>query len=79
MAATVTTLDTPRGRNEQESTKAGGPTIRVSIDAFLDTPTIKGNPNTLRAYTNVLDRVADQLAPDRALAGVADAEIADPL
>jgi hypothetical protein len=40
-------------------------------------PKITTNPNTLRAYTNVLDRVAERLDPDRALADVADTEIGD--
>ncbi|MGW3473026.1 tyrosine-type recombinase/integrase [Saccharopolyspora sp. NPDC000995] len=56
-----------------------GPSVRAAIDAFLDTPKIKGNPNTLRAYTNVLDRTADQLDADRALADIADAEIGNAL
>lgn len=43
----------------------GGPTVHVAIDAFLDTPKIKDNPNTLRAYAGVLDRVADQLDANR--------------
>lgn len=75
MATTVPTL-TPR-RNT--TGKASGPTVRAAIDTFLDTPKVKGNPNTLRAYTSVLDRTADQLDPDRALADVADCEIGDTL
>jgi hypothetical protein len=46
-----------------------GVTVRASIDAFLDSPKIKGNSNTLRAYTNALDRISEQFGPDRALAG----------
>lgn len=53
--------------------------VRAAIDAFLDSPKIAGNPHTLRAYTNVLDRIADRLDPDRALAELADAEIGDAL
>ena len=47
--------------------KGGGPTMRAAIDAFLDTPKVKKTPNTLRAYTNVLDRTAEQVgsAPAR--------------
>lgn len=60
---------------QRETGKAGGPTVRAAIDDFLDTPKIKSNANTLRAYAGVLDRVADQLDADRALAAVANAEI----
>lgn len=59
--------------------EAGGPTVGAAIDAFLDSPKITGNPNTQRAYTGVLDRTADQLDPDRALADVEGSEIADAL
>ena len=58
---------------------AGGPTLRAGIDAFLDSPKIRGNPNTLRAYAGVLDQVAERLDPDRPLAAVAGAEIGDAL
>ncbi|MGQ0773174.1 MAG: hypothetical protein ACT4NY_01945 [Pseudonocardiales bacterium] len=77
MAATVTNMETRRRRGTGAA--AGGPTIRASIDAFLDSPNIKGNPNTLRAYTGVLDRLAERLDADRALADVADSEIGDAL
>jgi hypothetical protein len=50
---------------------SGGPTVRAAIDAFLDTPGIKNTPNTLRAYTGVLDRTATVIGADRTLAGVA--------
>lgn len=49
MVATVTTLPTGRCRS-----RAGGPTVRTSIDAFLDSSKAKGNANTLRAYTDML-------------------------
>jgi len=75
MAATVTTLAARR----RGAGKTGAPTVRTAIDAFLDSPKIAGNPNTLRAYTNVLDRVAARLGPDRDLAGVGDAEIGEVL
>ena len=75
MAATVTK---PRTRRRVTDTD-GGPTARAAIDAFLDTPKIKGNPNTLRAYTGVLDRLADRLDANRALADIVDAEIGDAL
>ncbi|WP_018687219.1 hypothetical protein [Actinokineospora enzanensis] len=53
MVATVTELETRR-----TGTGGGGPTVRTSVDTFLDSPRMKTNPNTLRAYTGVLDRVA---------------------
>lgn len=77
MAATITTLETRRRGSGTAAT--GGPTVRAAIDAFLDTPKIKGKPNTLRAYTGVLDRTAGVIDADRKLAGVADGEIADAL
>lgn len=58
---------------------AGGPTVRASIDAFLDSPKIKGNANTLRAYTNVLDRTGEQLGPERPLASVGNDEVGEAL
>lgn len=77
MAATVTKLEN-RSRKPGAGA-AGGPTVRASIDAFLDSPKIQGNPNTLRAYTNVLDGTGEQIGPDRALAGVDDDEIGEAL
>lgn len=72
MAATVTDLETRRGGassgTKPKAAKVTGPTVRASIDAFLDTPKVKTNPNTLRAYTNVLDRAAEQIGSDRRLA-----------
>jgi hypothetical protein len=53
--------------------------VRAAIDAFLDTPKVKANPNTARAYTGVLDRTAGVIGADRKLAGVADGEVADAL
>jgi integrase len=81
IAATVTKLETRRGGNEPKHAKGGGPTVRVSIDAFLDTPEVKKNPNTLRAYTGVLvlDRAAEHIGPDRKLADVDDPDISDAL
>ncbi|MGH3858213.1 tyrosine-type recombinase/integrase [Actinokineospora sp.] len=75
MAATVTQLDTQRAGTG----KVGGPSVRAAVDAFLDTPNVKTAPNTLRAYTGVLDRAAEQLTPGRALADVTDTEIAAAL
>jgi integrase len=77
VAATVTKLKNRRRTPSAGAT--GGPTVRVSIDAFLDSPKIKGNANTLRAYTNVLDRIGEQLGPGQPLAGVDDGEIGEAL
>jgi hypothetical protein len=77
VAATVTNLETQRGR--QQSAKAGGPTVRAAIDGFLDSPNVKANPNTLRAYTSVLDRVGEEIGFRRKLATVHDDEIANAL
>ncbi len=41
----------------------GGPTVRQAVDAFLDAPKVRGNANTLRAYTNVPDLAAAELGP----------------
>jgi hypothetical protein len=73
--ATVTKLETRR----RGTGKGDGPTMRAAIDAFLDTPKVKDTPNTLRAYTNVLDRTAEQVGPGRKLADVDDTEIGDAL
>jgi len=78
MAATVTKLETRRrapAAGAGATKAAGGPTVHAAIDAFLDSPKIKGNPHTLRAYTNVLDRIGEQLGTGRPLAGVDDDEI----
>ncbi len=77
MAATVTKLETQRGR--QRPAKAGGPTVRAAVDGFLDSPDVKANPNTLRAYTSVLDRAGEEIDSRRKLAEVHDDEIADAL
>jgi integrase len=71
LAATVTKLDTRR--------HGSGPTVRRAVEALLDSPKIQGNANTLRAYTSVLDRAAEVIGPDRALADVADDEVAEVL
>lgn len=77
MTATVTKIDTRRP--PPGTGKTGGPTVRAAIDAFLDSPKIKANPNTLRAYTNVLDRTGQHLGFGRPLAGVDDDEIGGAL
>ncbi len=66
----------PRRR---ETSTAGGPTVRAAIDAFLGSAKVKGNANTLRAYTNVLDRVAEVVGPGRELAGVGEDEVGGAL
>ena len=72
MAATVANLDAQRGR--QQPAKAGGPTVRAAIDGFLDSADVRANPNTLRAYTSVLDRVGEEIGTRRRLAEVSDDE-----
>jgi|KBSSwiStaDraftv2_1062776.scaffolds.fasta_scaffold02927_12 integrase len=73
MAATVTTLDTGRPG------PAAGPTVRQAVDTFLDAPKIAGNAHTLRAYTNVLDRVAEHLGPDQPLADLTGTDVGEAL
>jgi hypothetical protein len=58
---------------------SGGLSVREAIDAFLDTAAIKTNPNTLRAYAGVLDRVAELIGPSRALAELDGDELGDVL
>jgi integrase len=53
-------------------------TLRVAVDRFLSSPRCK-NPNTRRAYTNVLDRVAERVGADRVLAGVSGDRLAEVL
>ena len=53
--------------------------MRAAIDGFLDSPDVRANPNTLRAYTSVLDRVGEETGTGRLLAQVLDDEIADAL
>ncbi len=52
-----------------------GVTVRQAVDRFLSS-TRCTNPNTRRAYANVLDRLADTVGTDRALAGVTGEELA---
>jgi hypothetical protein len=75
MAVTVTK---PKTRRRGTGT-VSAPTVHSSIDAFLNSPKIKDNANTLRAYTGVLDRAAEAIGPDRALADVVDTEVGDAL
>jgi hypothetical protein len=77
VAATVTKLESQRGR--QQPSTAGGPTVRAAIDTFLDSPNVRATPNTLRAYTSVLDRVGEEIGTRRRLAEVLDDEIAGAL
>ncbi|MGH3847264.1 MAG: site-specific integrase, partial [Pseudonocardiaceae bacterium] len=62
-----------------ESGKAGGPTVRVAIDAFLDSPNINRSPHTRRAYAGVLDRTAELIGAERELAGVENTDVGDAL
>jgi integrase len=55
-----------------------GVTVRLAVDRFLSSPRC-ANPNTRRAYASVLDRLADDLGPDRPLATVAGEELTDTL
>lgn len=75
MAATLTKLQ----RQRRAAGAAGSPTVHASIDAFLDSPKITQSPHTCRAYTSVLNRVADLLDSDRKLARVQNAEISAAL
>jgi integrase len=79
MTTTVTTRETRRGGNEPKPAKAGGPTVRTAIDAFLDTSKAKKNPNTLRAYIGVLDRLGEHIGSGRKLADVDDPDIGNAL
>uniref|UniRef100_UPI003F497EDE tyrosine-type recombinase/integrase n=1 Tax=Actinokineospora sp. CA-119265 TaxID=3239890 RepID=UPI003F497EDE len=71
---TVTNLNPRRGTGA-----TGGPTIRAAVEAFFDSPNVRASANTLRAYTGVLDRVAELLDPDRPLADVDDGEVGQAL
>jgi thioredoxin reductase (NADPH) len=66
---------TKRKTGRRATDTAGRPTVRATIDAFLDAQKIKSNANTLRAYASVLDRIADQLDADCALADAADTDM----
>ncbi len=53
-------------------------TVRVAVDRFLSSKRC-ANRNTRRAYANVLDRLAEHVGGDRALAGVTGEELAGAL
>ncbi|WP_405096469.1 tyrosine-type recombinase/integrase [Micromonospora sp. NBC_01412] len=55
-----------------------GVTIRVAVDRFLGSARCR-NPNTRRAYTGVLDRLAGHLDPGRELAATTGQDIADAM
>src|SRR6266540_7287962 len=55
-----------------------GATVREAVDRFLASPRC-ANPNTRRAYTSALDRLAEHLGPTRPLATVAGEELAAAL
>lgn len=67
MAAKVAALRTP-----------GTTTVQASVDAFLSSPQC-ANPNTSRAYSNVLERLLGELGAQRLLATIDSEEIADVL
>jgi integrase len=67
------------GAQRRGQASARRPTVRASIDAFLDSPAIMTTANTLRAYSNVLARVAERLSADRPLGDVADLEVGEAL
>jgi integrase len=77
VAATVTPL-APHLEVRVAPTR-GGPSVRAAIDAFLDAPRVRTNPHTLRAYAGALDRVAEVIGSDRALADLHGSEIGDAL
>jgi len=74
VSATVTALR-PRAGDDGR-----GP-VRVidAVEAFLATPRVATSANTRRAYGDVLRRVAEAIRAQRALADVADEEIATAL
>ncbi|MBG6104759.1 tyrosine-type recombinase/integrase [Micromonospora vinacea] len=55
-----------------------GVTVRVAVDRFLGSARCR-NPNTRRAYTGVLDRLAGHLDPGRELAATTGQDIADAM
>jgi hypothetical protein len=55
-----------------------GTTVRQAVDRFLSSKRCE-NPNTRRAYAGVLDRLAETVGADRALAGVTGEELAADL
>ncbi len=57
--------------------ESGMPQVLVihAVDAFLGTPRFAASPNTHRAYTDVLHRLADLIGVDRQLDSVAENEI----
>lgn len=61
------------------SRRRGPVTVRDAVDAFLAVPRGSGSPHTRRAYTDVLQRVADHLGPNRKLADLDPDEVADAL
>lgn len=74
MAGSVSDLGARRPRPEPAAL-----TVRRAIDAFLAAPRNQRSANTGRAYANLLDRVAEQIGPDRQLAEVSEENIAAAL
>lgn len=71
--ASVTALPGVGGR------AALGPTVQKAVDEFLARPRVNDSPHTRRAYGLTLQRVADELGPDRQLAEVVDEEVGQAL
>jgi integrase len=63
-------------RDQSRPSGAGGPSVRTTVEAFLDSPRVARSVHTRRAYAGVLGRLADKLGADRPLAEVTEAEIA---
>lgn len=57
------------------ATHRGPVLVADAVQAFLAAPRVAASPNTRRAYTDTLHRVADRLGPHRELADIGDDEI----
>lgn len=57
------------------ATHRGPVLVTDAVQAFLAAPRVAASPNTRRAYTDALHRVADRLGPHRELADIGDDEI----
>ena len=69
--ATVTAIGKARG--------SAAPTVAAAVDKFLAAPQNCASANTRRAYTSVLEKVAERVGADRPLAEVAGQAIGDAL
>jgi site-specific recombinase XerD len=73
--AAATTVTELRPRTRTSPRKRRPVTVAESIEEFLASPRCNESPNTHRAYSSVLYRVADRLDPERHLATVDDDKI----